>query len=307
MKAIFVADPISTLDPAIDTTLGLMAAALDCGAEVWTTTAPDLEVLDGRPYAHAQAVAERFLLGEPCRIPLDDADAVFMRTNPPVDRSYLNATLVLDLVSPARTAMINDPRGLRLANEKLYALRFPELVPATIVSARRESIRRFVTAQGVAVAKPIDGYAGRGVVRLGSEDPNLPSLTDILTEDGSRAVVVQRFLPEVSDGNKRIFVLDGKPVAAVYRFPGNDGDFRIGNPSAPAPLTARDLEICARLAPVLARDGLRMVGLDVIGRHLIEVNVTSPGALKKVDALLGWSLCRDLIDHVLVGGARRSA
>jgi glutathione synthase len=140
----------------------------------------------------------------------------------------------------------------------------------------------------------------------GRRTRTLTSLTEILTDDGSRVVVVQRFLPEVGDGNKRIFVLDGKPVAAVYRFPA-DGDFRIGNPSAPAPLTARDREICARLAPALARDGLRMVGLAVIGRYLIEVNVTSPGALKKADALLGWSLCRDLVDHFLVGGVRRSA
>ena len=306
MKAIFVADPISSLDPAIDTTLGLMDAALDCGAEVWTTTARDLEVLDGRPYAHAQAVGPRLALGEPSRFALDDADAVFMRTNPPVDRSYLHATLVLDLVDPARTAMINDPRGLRLANEKLYVLQFPELLPATIVSPRRASIMDFVLTHRMAVAKPIDGYSGRGVVRLGAGDPNLPSLIDILTEDGDCAVVVQEFLAEVRDGNKRIFLLDGSPVAAVYRFPAA-GDFRIGNPEAPAPLSARDREICARLAPALARDGLRMVGLDVIGSYLIEVNVTSPGALKKADALLGWNLCGDLVEHVFASRIRRSA
>lgn len=247
-------------------------------------------------------MGERFAPHEPVRISLDDADAVFMRTDPPVDQSYVNATLVLDLVDPARTAIVNDPRGLRLANEKLYALQWPDLVPTTVVSARRATIWEFIAAHGAAVAKPIDGYAGRGVVRLSADDPNLPSLIEMLTRDGSRAIVVQVFLPEVADGNKRIFVLDGEPVAGVYRFP-EGGDFRIGNPAAAAPLTARDREICARLGPAFVRDGLRMVGLDVIGRHLIEVNVTSPGALRKADVLLGWSL----IEHVLTRGIRRSA
>jgi glutathione synthase len=306
MKTVIVADPLASLDPAVDTTLGLMAAAMACGSEVWATTASDLEVHDGRPYAHAYQVGARFDIGERERIPLDDADAVFMRTDPPVDQSYLNATLVLDLVDPVRTAMVNDPRGLRRANEKLYALQWPDLVPSTVVSSRLATIAEFVAAHGVAVAKPIDGYAGHGVVRLSAGDPNLPSLVEILTGNGRLAVVVQEFLPEVTDGNKRIFVLDGDPVAAVYRFPVG-GDFRIGNPAAAAPLTSRDREICDRLAPALARDGLRMVGLDVIGRHLIEVNVTSPGALKKADVLLGWGLCRDLVEHVLTRGIRRSA
>lgn len=306
MKTVFVADPLTSLDVTVDTTLGLMAAATACGAEVWATTALDLEVCDGRPFAHASLIGERFTVHEPGRIPLDDADAVFMRTDPPMDESYVNATLILDLIDPARTAMVNDPRGLRLANEKLYALQWPDLVPATVVSARRATIAEFVETHVVAVGKPVDGYAGHGVVRLSAGDPNLQSLIEILTCDGRRAIVVQQFLPEVADGNKRLFVLDGQPVAAVYRFP-TGGDFRIGNPAEAAPVTARDREVCDRLAPALARDGLRMVGLDVIGRHLIEVNVTSPGALRKADVLLGWSLCRDLVEHVLTRGIRRSA
>ena len=307
MRAVFVADPLASLDPAIDTTLGLVSAALQWGAEVWATTVHNLEVVDGRPHAHAHAVGAGLILDDNLqRLPLDGAAAIFMRTDPPVDQSYLNATLVLDLVDPGRTAMINDPRGLRLVNEKLWVLQFPDLVPKTVVSARTGTVRSFVEAHGAAVAKPIDGYAGRGVVRLSTDDPNLASLVEILTGNGTRAVVVQRFLPEVADGNKRIFVLDGRPVAAVYRFPAN-GDFRIGNPAEVAPLTARDREICARLAPALVDAGLRMVGLDVIGRHLIEVNVTSPGALRKADALLGWSLCRDLVEHVFTRGMRRTA
>jgi glutathione synthase len=231
--------------------------------------------------------------------------AVFMRTEPPVDQTYTAATLILDLVDPARTAMINDPRGLRACSEHLFPLRFPDLVPPTIVSADPHTIRSFLVEHATAVVKPVDGFSGRGVLRLDRHDPNLASLIEISTRCGTRAVIVQRYLREVSAGNKRIFLVGGEPVGAVFRFPAA-GDFRIGNPSAGAPITARDREICVRLAPALRRNGIHLAGLDVIGRHLIEVNVTSVGALRKADALLGWTLCGDLIDSVLGSPATRA-
>ena len=141
-------------------------------------------------------------------------------------------------------------------------------------------------------------FSGRGVLRLDRHDPNLGSLIEISTHGGARAVIVQRFLREVAEGNKRIFVLAGEPAGAVYRYP-QAGDFRIGDPAAQAPVTARDREICARLAPTLRRHGIHLAGLDVIGPFLIEVNVTSVGALRKADALLGWTLCSDLLHSVL--------
>ena len=314
MRIVFVTDPMDSLDPSIDTSVGLMHAAQDRDAEVWVTEACALEVLDGRAralarrvhlapsspaVAHCWTVADPwYAIAESKYIWLDESKAVLMRTNPPVDTAYLNATFVLDLVDPATTIMINDPRGLRLCNEKLYALSFPDLIPPTIVAADSAAIRAFLREHGSAVAKPIDGFAGRGVLRLDEGDPNLPSLIEISTCDGKRPVVVQTFLAQVAHGNKRLFLLDGEAVGAVYRYP-SKGDFRIGNPSAEAPITERDRHICARLAPSLARDGLRMVGLDVIGEFLIETNVTSPGALRKADALFGWTLCSDLMEHVL--------
>jgi glutathione synthase len=138
------------------------------------------------------------------------------------------------------------------------------------------------------------------VLRLDRHDPNLASLVEIVTGTGTKAAVFQPYLREVSAGNKRVFVLDGEPVGAVQRFPAG-GDFRIGNPEAEAPVTARDREICARLAPTLRRHGIHLAGLDVIGRHLIEVNVTSVGGLRKADALLGWTLCADVVGRALDG------
>jgi glutathione synthase len=314
MKIAFVADPLDGLDPSIDTTVGIMHAAQDRGAEVWVTQARLLEGAHGRARAHARrvrlapsrprgdhrwTVAQRwFTAGEPQRVWLDEMAAVFMRTEPPLDQTYLTATLILDLVDPGCTALVNDPGGLRACSEHLLPLRFPDLIPPTIVTADEGAIRSFLAEHQTAVIKPVDGFSGRGVLRLDRHDPNLGSLIEVSTDGGARAVVVQRFLREVAAGNKRIFVIAGEPVGALYRFP-RAGDFRIGNPAAEAPLTARDREICARLAPTLRRHGVHLTGLDVIGPYLIEVNVTSVGALRKADALLGWTLCADLLDSVL--------
>jgi glutathione synthase len=314
MKIAFVADPLDGLDPSTDTTVGLMHAAQDRGAEVWVTQARLLEAAHGRARAHARrvrlapsrprgdhrwTVAQRwFTAGEPQRVWLDEMAAVFMRTEPPLDQAYLTATLILDLVDPARSALVNDPGGLRACSEHLLPLRFPDLIPPTIVAADEDVIRSFLAEHQAAVVKPVDGFSGRGVLRLDRHDPNLGSLIEMSTHGGARAVVVQRFLREVAAGNKRIFVIAGEPAGAVHRFP-RAGDFRIGNPAAEAPLTARDREICTRLAPVLRRQGIHLAGLDVIGPYLIEVNVTSVGALRKADALLGWTLCADLLDSAL--------
>ncbi len=314
MKIAFVADPLESLDPSIDTTVGLMHAAQDRGAEVWVTQARLLEAAHGRARAeacrvrlapsrtldgHRWTAARRwFTAARPQRVWLDEMTAVFMRTEPPVDQTFITATLILDLIDRERTALINDPGGLRACSEHLLPLRFADLIPPTIVTADARTVRSFLADHPTAVIKPVDGFSGHGVLRLDRHDPNLGSLIEISTHGGARAVVVQRFLREVSAGNKRVFVIKGEPAGAVYRFP-QAGDFRIGNPAAEAPVTARDREICARLAPTLRRHGIHLAGLDVIGPYLIEVNVTSVGALRKADALLGWTLCADLLDSAL--------
>jgi glutathione synthase len=323
MRVAFVADRLETLDPSIDTTIGLMHAAQRRGAEVWFTEAGQLEAVSGRARARARRVQlapsrpaggplwtvdeEWFSATALTHVWLDEMSAVFMRTEPPVDETFTTATLILELVDPTRTAMVNDPRGLRACSEHLLPLRFPDLIPPTVVTSDPQAIRSFLIQYGVAVVKPVDGFSGRGVLRLDLHDPNLPSLLELCTQHGSRAVIVQPYLREVAAGNKRIFVVGGEPVGAILRYPAA-GDFRIGNPSAEAPVTARDREICAQLAPMLREHGIQLAGLDVIGNYLIEVNVTSVGALRKADALLGWSLCADLIDSVLPArDERRSA
>jgi glutathione synthase len=314
MKTLFVVDPLDGLDASLDTSIGLMHAAQDLGVEVWAAEARDLEVVGGRAVARARALklapstptggcrwsvpSPWYDAGPVEQLRLDDVSAVFIRLEPPVDLDFLAATYVLDLVDPTSTAMVNAPGGLRACSEHLFGLAFPDLVPPTVVTASAETISSFVDEHERIVVKPVDGFSGRGVFLVARSDPNLASILETSTRSGTRAVVAQPYLAEVEAGNKRIYLLDGVAVGASIRHP-VPGDFRIVSPDGPAALTTRDLEIVRRIAPTLKAQGLRCVGLDVIGDHLIEVNITSPGALRKADALLGTTYCGDLVEHVL--------
>ena len=319
MKTLFVVDPLDGLDASLDTSIGLMHAAQGLGVEVWATEARGLEVVGGRAVARARALRLapstptqgcRWTVPDPWydagseeQLRLDDVAAVFMRLEPPVDLDFLAATYVLDLVGrddadAPTTAMVNAPGGLRACSEHLLGLSFPDLVPPTVVTSRADTIKGFLDEHERIVVKPVDGFSGRGVFLVSQRDPNLASIIETSTCSGRRAVVAQPYLPEVEAGNKRVYVVDGVAVGATIRHP-VPGDFRIVSPDGAAELTDRDREIVRRLAPTLETHGLRCVGLDVIGDHLIEVNVTSPGALRKADGLLGTTYCVDLVEHVL--------
>jgi glutathione synthase len=314
MRTLFVIDPLDGLDASLDTSIGLMHAAQDLGAEVWAAEGRHLEIIDGRAVAWARALKLapssraggcRWTVPDPWydagpeeQLRLEDVQAVFMRLEPPMELDFLAATYVLDRVDPSATAMVNAPGGLRACSEHLLGLSFPDLVPPTVVTAHSETIRTFLAEHERIVVKPVDGFSGRGVFLLSQHDRNLGSIIETSTSGGTRAVVAQPYLVQVEAGNKRIYVLDGVAVGASIRHPVPD-DFRIVSPDGPAELTPHDLEIVNRLAPTLREHGLRCVGLDVIGDHLIEVNVTSPGALRKADALLGTTYCADLVFHVL--------
>lgn len=288
-----IADPLDNLDPRLDTTLGLIGAARRRGHRVLAGTVGDLVLRGNRCQSRLRDLDRRGATS--AWVDLDDAEVVLFRTDPPVDPAYLAATYLLDFVDTTSTIMVNDPRGIRHANEKLFCHRYPDLCPPTLVTSDTELIRDFVGEQQRAIVKPVDGHAGRGVLRLDDGDPNRDAIIEIATDRGARAVVVQRWLDESTNGNKRLFVHAGQPVAAALRCP-QDPDFRIGLPVHMVPVTDHDRHLCSRLAPDLRTLGLVLVGLDLIDDHLIDANVTSPGALGKCDALLGTSLCDDFID-----------
>ncbi len=302
MDIVVVMDGPETVVADSDTSLALILGAQARGHRVWHCGAGDVE-FDGRVWAAARpAVADEqatppLQLGERERIDLGSVNAVLIRTDPPFDDAYLHLTLLLDLLAGS-TLVVNSPRGLRDANEKLYACRFPDLTPPTIVSADAERLLDFARAHGAAVLKPIGGHGGRGVMAVRPDDDNAPSIIDTLTTRGRVPVVAQRFLENVTAGDKRILLLDGDPLGAILRIP-TRADFRanicVGGTTMATELDDDDRRIIERLAPSLRADGLFFVGLDVVDGHLTEVNVTSPTGIRQMAALGGGEPHVDVI------------
>jgi glutathione synthase len=314
MSVLFVVDPLDTLEPDIDASIGLMAAVADSGTDVWACGPEDLAVVDGRVRARAELVtlrprrrgSDHRWLVDPTWYDVRDrrvldvvetVDLVLLRIDPPVDARYLHTTYVLDLVEDQGVRVVNRPEGVRALHEKVVALRFPELCPATLVTTDAIAVREFVAQCGSAVVKPVDGFAGQDVWQL-SDNASATALAESATRAGRRHVIVQEYLPDVADGNKRLFVLDGEIVGAVVRRP-SDRDFRIGPPVAAADVDDADRAIVSALAPLLACHGIALAGLDVIAGRLIEVNVTCPGGMHKTDALLGTDLSGAIVRRLL--------
>ncbi|MFM7382912.1 MAG: glutathione synthase [Microcystaceae cyanobacterium] len=321
MKLAFIIDLIARLDPTHDTTVALMEAAQEQGHEVWITEVHQLSVINGQAWANLQAVKlipvtlenglwvavpQWYELSEPSWQCLEKMDAVWMRKDPPVTVRYLYATYILELIDQSKTLVINSPSGLREANEKMYTLQFHAVMPDTVVSQDKTLLRQFVETQGAAVLKPLGGKAGEGILFLEPGDRNFNSIIEISTQQGQEPVMVQRFLPEAKDGDKRIILLDGEAIGAVKRIPTGQefrGNMAVGGRVAKTEITAREQEICQTVAHKLRQDGLYFVGIDVIGGYLTEVNVTSPTGIREIDRLnnvnLGAKVMAWLADKVL--------
>lgn len=316
MKFAFIIDPLSKLNPSHDTSVALMEAAQALGHDVWITQAQKLTVVNNQAWANLDkvqltpaelvegrwVVSERwYAISDTVSLPLEDMDAVFMRTDPPVTIPYLYATYILDYINPKKTQVINTPTGLRRANEKMYALQFKEVIPETIVSQDKLTIQKFVEKQGAAVLKPLGGKAGEGILFLEAGDRNFNSLVEISTKWGYEPVMVQTYLPAAKEGDKRIILLNGDPIGAVNRIPtGSEfrGNMAVGGRVAATEITPQEQKICALLKPQLQQDGLYFVGIDVIGSYLTEVNVTSPTGIREIDQLNGTCLGKDVIAWV---------
>lgn len=314
MRVLFVTDPLSTLQPDVDATVGLMLATQRLEVEVWVCGPEHLTSAAGRLNAAATRVRLRpgrrggdhrwivdeswwETLGHDTLDVADDVGLVQLRIDPPVDARYLHTTYLLDLAEAAGVRVVNRPEGVRALHEKLFALHHAQLCPETLVSADPCQVRAFIGKVGAAVLKPVDGFAGIDVW-LVQDDAAAMALVESATRRGARHVIAQAYLTDVATGNKRLFVLDGEIIGAVLRRP-SAGDFRIGAPVAAADIDADDLRIVASLAPTLARQGIALAGVDVIAGRLIEVNVTCPGGMYKTDALLGTDLSGDVMRRLL--------
>jgi glutathione synthase len=222
---------------------------------------------------------------------LSSLDVLFLRKDPPVDVEFLHATQLVELCSGRPPVYINSPQGIRDANEKLFTLNFPELMPETCVSREKSVLMDFISRHpGGTILKPIDGFGGKGIVFVGHGDRNTRSMLEMLTDHGRQSIIAQAYVPQSRQGDKRIILVDGEPVGAVLRVPSEDdhrGNMAAGGTPVKTELTRREREICARLKPELCKRGLLLVGIDVLGDYLTEVNVTSPTGLVEIDALDG--------------------
>ena len=294
--------------PDKDTTFAFMLESLVRGYELFHLGLKDLFAHGNRVFGQARRCAVtretphfRFL-DDAIQCPLEHFDAIFMRKDPPADAAYLYATMLLSLTGRSHTFILNEPAGLREANEKLYSLNFPDAIPPTIVTYEIARLKQFMGEQGgEMIVKPLDGHGGEGVFYAHSGDRNLNAILETVTRFETRPIMGQRYIPEIRDGDKRLIVLDGEPLGCTLRVPRHDehrGNIHVGGSCVKAEVTERDREICRMLRPRLERDGLYFVGLDIIGRYPTEVNVTSPTGIQEIDRLDGVNLEAKVIDFV---------
>ncbi|MBX9461158.1 MAG: glutathione synthase [Brevundimonas sp.] len=306
-------DPIEAVNIESDTTFLQAMEAQNRGYPVWVYDFRTLALEDGRLFCRARPVTLRQTAGDHVsfgdEVKLDlsqDVDVILMRQDPPFDMAYVTATYLLETVHP-KTLVVNDPAEVRSAPEKLLVTRFPGLTPPTLISSDPVALTDFHRRHGEVVLKPLHGAAGSGVVRLRADDPNLEALVEIHATGSRDPLVIQKFLPAVSKGDKRIILIDGEPVGAINRVPAKDqvrSNLRVGGTAAPVELTDRDREICAAIGPTLRERGLLFVGIDVIGDWLTEINVTSPtGAqqLKRFSGVDAAALMWDVIERKRAG------
>lgn len=307
LKIGVIMDPIEKINIDKDTTFVLMLEAQKRGHELYYMELDDLSIRGTMPEAHFRRVSvarakPHHEFKTAATKPLNWFDVILMRKDPPFDMKFFFATQLLSLVDERKCLVVNHPRALREANEKLHALNFPQLIPPTFVSGNMKLLKTFMKEQGEEmVIKPLEGCGGSGVFYLNQKDRNTNALLETATDNGKRPVMAQRYIPEVRKGDKRIIVLDGEPLGAVLRVPREDenrGNIHVGGQCVKADLTPRDREICRVLSPSLKKLGLYFVGIDVIGDYLTEVNVTSPTGVQEINSLNKVNLERQVIDFV---------
>ncbi|MBL8781181.1 MAG: glutathione synthase [Alphaproteobacteria bacterium] len=283
-------DPIDRIDIGGDSTFALALEAQTRGHKLWYYLPKHLAQRDGKVSARAQTLSVReergnhFALGEPQLLDLGTMDVVLLRQDPPFDMGYITTTHILERL-PKRTLVVNDPYWVRNSPEKVFVTEYPDLMPPTLITSDAETIRAFRKEHGEIVVKPLYGNGGAGVFRVRPEDENLNTIMEFFASFVREPLVVQRYEPKVRQGDKRIILVDGEPVGAINRVPAHGearSNMHVGGKPEKTVLSARDKEICARIGPELKRRGLIFTGIDVIGDHMTEINVTSPTGIWEV-------------------------
>jgi glutathione synthase len=302
----FIIDPIELFDINKDTTFTFMLESQKRGYEIWYFELKDIFVSHGKPYARSKKVKlkrskEYYKITTLKILSFEDFDILWMRKDPPFNLDYIYTTYFLSLVDTGKTIVINDPKGLRESNEKLYTLYFPEVIPPSCVAKDIDRLNHFLDeAGGEIVVKPLDGHGGEGIFYVKRGDKNSNVILESVTHFGTKFVIAQKFIEKVSEGDKRVILLNGEPMGAVLRIPKKGGEFRCNFHSGGSPekanLTKRDLDICNKISPRLRSDGLYFVGIDIVGGYLTEVNTTSPTCVQEINRLSGLKLEEQVVD-----------
>ncbi len=312
MKIGIVLDPLPSLKVKKDSTVAMMAEAAGRGHEIhvmmqegvmWKGGCVVGENLRLELTGGGATGAEKghwYRAAPPVETPLADFDAVLMRKDPPFDAEYVTATWLLEQAQREGARVFNDPRAIRDHNEKLAITQFPAYITPSLVTRLPEQIHDFIDANADVIVKPLDGMGGESIFRVTDADPNRYVIVETMTRHGARTVMAQRFIPEIRDGDKRILLIGGKPVpyclARIPRPGETRGNLAAGGTGVARPLSPRDMEIAGALGPELGRRGLLLVGLDVIGDYLTEVNVTSPTCFREITEQTGFNVAAMFMD-----------
>ncbi len=303
-----VMDPIASINIKKDSSFAMLLEAQSRGWKLWYMELGDLYLRDGRTFARMKSLRVKrdekdwYRFGEMAQRPLDDLAIVLMRKDPPFDQEYIYATYLLECAEQRGALVINKPRSLRDANEKLFTAWFPQCCAPTLVARAPDQFRDFLREQGRIILKPLDGMGGASIFYLQPDDPNVSVILETMTAHGSRFVMAQRYLPEIREGDKRILMINGEPIPyALARIPAPGelrGNLAAGGRAEGRPLTERDLWLCRQVGGELRRRGLVFAGIDVIGDYLTEINVTSPTCIQELDKLFGLNISARLMNEI---------
>ena len=303
-----VMDPIGAINFHKDSTLAMLLTADKRGWQLYYMEQGDLFLQDGRCHARLAQLEVRadendwFTLSDATTAPLDELDVVLMRKDPPVNMEFIYTTLLLERAEAHGTLVVNKPAAIRNANEKLYTAWFPQCCTPTRVSRDMRLLKDFHAEHGDIIVKPLDGMGGASIFRVQQQDPNLNVILETITGNGTISAMAQRYIPEITAGDKRILMIDGEPFPhALARIPASGetrGNLAVGGRGEGVDLSKRDRWICAQVGPALREQGLLFVGLDVIGDYLTEINVTSPTCIRELDKLYNADIADQLMDAI---------
>ena len=303
-----VMDPIDRISFKKDSSLAMLLSAQARGWSLFYMEQQDLYQLTGQARARMRSLQvfdnpeHWFELGDEIDEPLSNLTVILMRKDPPFDNEFVYSTYLLEQAQAAGSLVVNNPQSLRDCNEKLFATLFPQCTPVTLVSRRPDILREFAKQQRDIILKPLDGMGGSSIFRHREDDPNLSVILETLTAHGTQQIMAQQYLPAIKDGDKRILMIDGEPVPyCLARIPATGetrGNLAAGGRGEARPLTDKDRWIAAQVGPELRKRGLLFVGLDVIGDHLTEINVTSPTCIREIDNAFNTKIGDQLMDAI---------